>query len=411
MVEADAGDRVGRRLHAGQVPDERGRHQHDQDERQGGDALVVGLDHSDRIATSPSSVAGWYCARPEGGERLGRGEEHHDGDDDHGGHAAEVGAEQRHHARGGCPTPTASRMLRPSVPPARWRSAPSSLRRVVRGCPHRAAAARGLRRVSANRVSVGRAAVGWRRSGRPSSATAAGDVPRERERRVPGPAGADPAVRTRTRDRPVRIPASSTEESRRSGPAGATGATGSREAVGLDHQGVVVRQIVRVEEPGLTLHVDDVVVVVHHGAHRRDARRRAWTARTAPRAPPSPCPPRASCGGAIACSSPLPRSRMAGTWPVGASFQCGMSGFSSTTGPVTSWTALPAGSAPMMRTRPSGNSAGRPRIRRAPSLASRQPSSSGSVGVVGHGLRPLKPAGARALFAPAADRWRSPARG
>ncbi len=57
-------------------------------------------------------------------------------------------------------------------------------------------------------------------------------------------------------------------------------------------------------------------------------------------------------GGASACSSPLPRSRMAGTWPVGASFQCGMSGFSSTTGPVTSWTALPAGSAPIMRTRP-----------------------------------------------------------
>jgi hypothetical protein len=57
-------------------------------------------------------------------------------------------------------------------------------------------------------------------------------------------------------------------------------------------------------------------------------------------------------GGANVCSSPLPRSRMAGTCPVGASFQCGMSGFSSTTGPVTSCTALPAGSAPMMRTRP-----------------------------------------------------------
>ena len=57
-------------------------------------------------------------------------------------------------------------------------------------------------------------------------------------------------------------------------------------------------------------------------------------------------------GGASADSSPFPRSRMAGTCPVGASFQCGMSGFSSTTGPVTSWTALPAGSAPMMRTRP-----------------------------------------------------------
>ena len=57
-------------------------------------------------------------------------------------------------------------------------------------------------------------------------------------------------------------------------------------------------------------------------------------------------------GGATGCSSPFPRSRTAGTWPVGASFQCGMPGLSSTTGPVTSWIALPAGSAPMMRTRP-----------------------------------------------------------
>ena len=57
-------------------------------------------------------------------------------------------------------------------------------------------------------------------------------------------------------------------------------------------------------------------------------------------------------GGARLCSSPLLRSRMAGTCPVGASFQWGMSGFSSTTGPVTSWTALPAGSAPIMRTLP-----------------------------------------------------------
>ena len=57
-------------------------------------------------------------------------------------------------------------------------------------------------------------------------------------------------------------------------------------------------------------------------------------------------------GGATAGSSPLLRSRMAGTWPVGASFQCGSSGCSSSTGPVTSRTASPAGSAPMMRTRP-----------------------------------------------------------
>ncbi len=57
-------------------------------------------------------------------------------------------------------------------------------------------------------------------------------------------------------------------------------------------------------------------------------------------------------GGATNCSSPLLRSSTAGTCPVGASFQCGSSGCSSTTGPVTSRTVSPAGSAPMMRTRP-----------------------------------------------------------
>ena len=57
-------------------------------------------------------------------------------------------------------------------------------------------------------------------------------------------------------------------------------------------------------------------------------------------------------GGATGCSSPMLLSRMAGTCPVGASFQCGISGWSSTTGPVTSRTVSPAGSAPMMRTRP-----------------------------------------------------------
>ena len=57
-------------------------------------------------------------------------------------------------------------------------------------------------------------------------------------------------------------------------------------------------------------------------------------------------------GGATVCSSPVLVSRMAGTCPVGASFQCGSSGWSSTTGPVTSRTVSPAGSAPMMRTRP-----------------------------------------------------------
>ena len=57
-------------------------------------------------------------------------------------------------------------------------------------------------------------------------------------------------------------------------------------------------------------------------------------------------------GGATGCSSPVLVSRMAGTWPVGASFQCGISGWSSATGPVTSRTVSPAGSAPMMRTRP-----------------------------------------------------------
>ena len=57
-------------------------------------------------------------------------------------------------------------------------------------------------------------------------------------------------------------------------------------------------------------------------------------------------------GGATAASSPVLVSRMAGTCPVGASFQWGISGCSSTTGPVTSRTVSPAGSAPMMRTRP-----------------------------------------------------------
>ena len=57
-------------------------------------------------------------------------------------------------------------------------------------------------------------------------------------------------------------------------------------------------------------------------------------------------------GGATADSSPLLRSRMAGTCPVGVSFQCGRSGWLSSTGPVTSRTESPAGSAPMMRTRP-----------------------------------------------------------
>ena len=57
-------------------------------------------------------------------------------------------------------------------------------------------------------------------------------------------------------------------------------------------------------------------------------------------------------GGATACSSPVLRSSTAGTCPVGTSFQCGISGCSSTTGPVTSRTVSPAGSAPMMRTRP-----------------------------------------------------------
>ena len=57
-------------------------------------------------------------------------------------------------------------------------------------------------------------------------------------------------------------------------------------------------------------------------------------------------------GGATRRSSPELRSRMAGTWPVGASFQCGRSGCSSTTGPVASRMLSPAGSAPMMRTRP-----------------------------------------------------------
>ena len=57
-------------------------------------------------------------------------------------------------------------------------------------------------------------------------------------------------------------------------------------------------------------------------------------------------------GGATACSSPAVLSRMAGTCPVGASFQCGSSGWPSVTGPVTSRTVSPAGSAPMMRTRP-----------------------------------------------------------
>ena len=57
-------------------------------------------------------------------------------------------------------------------------------------------------------------------------------------------------------------------------------------------------------------------------------------------------------GGATACSSPVLRSSTAGTCPVGASFQCGSSGCSSSTGPVTSRTVSPAGSAPMMRTRP-----------------------------------------------------------
>ena len=116
--------------------------------------------------------------------------------------------------------------------------------------------------------------------------------------------------------------------------------------LGRDHQGVV-----GLEVPGLAL---DVRLGCSLAARRRPAGRSesidgskssSWASQSvvllAPGRRGDGLAPRRCCGRGTA-----------GTWPVGASFQCGRSGCSSTTGPVTSRTASPAGSAPMMRTRP-----------------------------------------------------------
>ena len=284
----------------------RGRHQHDQHQGQRRDALVVGLDHQ-RQDGHQSEQGGRVVLRPaEGGEPLGGGQEDHGRDDDHGRHASEVGARAARRCREAGPSPTATRMLRPAVPPLAVARLVAQPRRAV-GLARAAADGRFGRGVGRRR----------RRAGRPGRAPGRGPTPGARDAAPPGPPGIGLEI-------------------------------------GLHHQRLVV---VRADSAGskcqgwrsmstwsllsFTMRAHRREVVGEHGGLEQLLVGRPVGLLLPP-----------ARRGQAAGSSPLPRSRMAGTCPVGASFQCGMSGFSSTTGPVTSWTALPAGSAPMMRTRP-----------------------------------------------------------
>ena len=256
---------------------------------------------------------------PEGGVGLGGGEQHHDADDDHAGHGAGREADQRD---------VPSRTPEPTPPACRGRR-----------CPPCSRSRCGRRRSLRGRRAGGRGlgSGGW---GGVRRDAAAAEAPRRRRRPTCGE------------------PSAGFVDWRSSGGllCGATGSGSRAGRRGLGQgskpgSGGITRVSSDSKCQGWRSTSKSLATARRAAPRRRAGRRRAWLARRSPPGPPSPSPPR-HIGGADAGSSPVLRSRIAGTWPVGASFQCGSSGCSSTTGPVTSRTVSPAGSAPMMRTRP-----------------------------------------------------------
>ena len=221
----EAGDRLGRRLDPGQVPDEGGRHQHHEDERQGGDALVVGLDHQRQDGHQPEQGGRVVLGRAEGGVTLGGGQQHDDGDDDHGGD----GAQRRSRSAPRRPSsdvrdPIATCMLRP---PRARRVRPCAVRAVGRS-PARA-------RARARRFAA--APAGSRRDARPQT-------PR---RRRAVPAGDRVASRLDRRRRRIRVGLGGRRR---------RGWAGVRRLRARRARARITSVSSGVEVPGLALHVD-----------------------------------------------------------------------------------------------------------------------------------------------------------